>query len=99
MDTPHRIRIVDPSELNKACDWRPEVRLTYRTEPPKQYPSAVPEKSKKEEGESKRKEQTHLSKQWIHFFLSERWPPTSNMWILRGASVSEHKHMKRREGR
>ena len=22
------------------------------------------------------------SKQWIHFFRSERWPPTSNMCIL-----------------
>jgi hypothetical protein len=98
----HRTKIVNPSGSNKACDWRPEIRLTtphYRTEPPNQYPSEVPEKSKKEERESKRKEQTHLSKQWIHFFLSKRWPPTSNMWILRGASVSEHKHMKRREGR
>ena len=24
-----------------------------------------------------------LSKQWIHFFLSDLWPPTSNMWKVK----------------
>ena len=39
------------------------------------------------------------SKQWIHFFLSDLWPPTSNILLVRGGRKSNYVSTNRRQCR